>query len=61
MHGLLEGKGREKRKKESEMNNLKIALLHYSSAPVVGGVEKILHEQCSLCRHPISLLMKHDI
>jgi len=40
------------------MNNLKIALLHYSSAPVVGGVEKIVHEQCSLCRqhfHPVKI------
>ena len=40
------------------MNNPKIALLHYSSAPVVGGVEKILHDQCSLCRqhfHPVKI------
>jgi len=32
------------------MKNLKIALLHYSSAPVIGGVEKILQQQCLLCR-----------
>ncbi len=40
------------------MNDLKIAILHYSCAPVIGGVEKIIHEHEILFRrnfHPVKI------